>query len=656
VQKNKIWVTKAIRVSIRHKTRLYKKYLTRPSMANKLVYTNYKNKLVNLLKISRKDYYTNLLITENGSQQQIWKVYAELVGRKNKKKSQDIKNLLIDGKKITGDTNIANAFNTYFANIGSELANSFPKNNAFSKYLNEQHANTMFLSPVTEAELAIEISKLSWKKSAGLDNISPRLVKLSMQSITNPLTHIYNLSFTEGCFPDKLKIAKVIPIYKKKEVFSPNNYRPISLLSIFDKLLEKLMYKRLYSFFTKYDLLYDYQFGFREKHSTVMAVIEIVDNIREELDKGNSVIGVYLDLSKAFDTVNHQILLNKLDYYGIRGQSLKWLSSYLVNRQQVTFVNSTYSCPLTVNTGVPQGSVLGPLLFLIYMNDISKTVTNSKLRLFADDSNLFVSGSSVEQIVNDSNIMLTRLFEWFQANELTLNVDKTCFTLFTNKKNVRLKEKLIIDGKVIHRVSSTKYLGLFLDENLSWTSHIDYVAKKLVKLKGALHYISDFIDKEYLRQIYFAYVFPHIKYGIELYGTCSAKLMKRIQTEQNKILKILYKKDFRYNTNKLHGELSLLKCQDIHNFFISIFVYKQQSSTLPKVFKNYFIVTEDLGRRQTRQSKELFIKRYRTKGGEKCIKCIGAKLWNDIDNEIKKVSTLSMFKVNYKKYLLSKYV
>ena len=201
-----------------------------------------------------------------------------------------------------------------------------------------------------------------------------------------------------GTVPGDLKLAKIIPIYKKKEISNPENYRPISLLSIFNKLMEKLMFTRLYSFLSKYQILYQYQFGFREKHSTVQAIIEITDDIKEQLDKGNIVLGTYLDLSKAFDTVNHKILLKKLNYYGIRGIVNNWFESYLTGRQQTTYVNGQYSSKSYISTGVPQGSVLGPLLFLIYINDIVSCAGSNSLRLYADDTNLFVFDKSLENI------------------------------------------------------------------------------------------------------------------------------------------------------------------------------------------------------------------------------------------------------------------
>jgi len=586
--KDKKWITCALRVSIKHKTRLYRKYLKRPNAVNRAAYLSYKNKLTWLISKAKQAYYTKLLTNDKNNVQQMWKVYSELLGRKQSK-SNKIPKLVINGKPITGDHNITDAFNDYFATIGKNLADGFPNNNNYKNYLTAYYSESMFITPVTEEELLKTIAALPLNKAPGLDGIKSNIVKCSAPWIVMPLTHIYNMSFTQAVVPDKLKCSKVIPIYKKKDKTSPGNYRPISLLSIFNKLLEKLMYKRLYSFLSINDIIYDYQFGFRNKHSTILAITEIVDNIREELDKGNSVLGIYLDLSKAFDTVSHEILLYKLQYYGIRGLSNQWFKNYLENRTQLTYVNNTLSSPRKMSVGVPQGSVLGPLLFLIYINDICNSVSNAKTRLFADDTNLFFAGKNVIQLQNEANFSMQRLLEWFTASKLTLNIEKTCFTLFTNKKMVP-DITLTLNGKDISRVPVTKYLGMHLDENLNWTHHVEYVINKLVKLKGAFYYFANVVSNECIRQIYYAYVFPYIKYGIEVYGTCNESVMKRLQVEQNKLLKILYKKDRRYGTNKLYSEVKLLKCTDIHRFFIGIFVYKQQNKMLPIIFDNYFIL------------------------------------------------------------------
>ena len=237
----------------------------------------------------------------------------------------------------------------------------------------------MYLFSTNQKEIHNLIISLNPKKPAGCDNISPKLLIAAKSTMIPLLEYLFNLSFITKTVPDKLKIAKLIPIFKKQldeERLIPGNYRPISLLSIVNKILEKLMYARLISFINKHKLLYKYQFGFRKNHSTALALIEITDNIIKDLESGKCSAGIFIDFKKAFDTVDHNILLSKLEHYGIRGQTLEWLKSYITNRQQFAYVNGKNSKMEQITCGVPQGSVLGPLLFLIYTNDIGNRVKN----------------------------------------------------------------------------------------------------------------------------------------------------------------------------------------------------------------------------------------------------------------------------------------
>jgi hypothetical protein len=337
--------------------------------------------------------------------------------------------------------------------------------------------------------------------------------------IMEPLLHIYNLSFLSGAVPNKLKVAKVIPIYKKGDPTHPGNYRPISLLNIFDKILEKLMYSRLYKHLATNNVLYDYQFGFRKGHSTALAILKVVDNIYQNLDKGNVCSGAYLDLQKAFDTVNHEILLGKLYNYGIRGVVQQWFKSYLTNRQQFTCIDDTRSTYSNITCDDPQGSVLGPLLFLIYVNDIGSAVPNETVKLFADDTNLFVFGSGFSVVNQRANFCLNELCKWFTANKLSLNLTKTCYMVFSTKCDENIT--LLCGQRAIEKVDACRYLGVVIDDKLKWTSHIDQLYSKLVKFTSIFYKLRSALPEQVLKQIYFAFIHSRILYGIELYAnTC----------------------------------------------------------------------------------------------------------------------------------------
>ena len=235
-----------------------------------------------------------------------------------------------------------------------------------------------------------------------------------------------------------------------------------------------------------------------------------------------------------------------------------------------------------------------------------------------------------------------------------MNVSKTCYTLFSNKKSIPAI-RLHLNGRDIDRVAVTKYLGMYLDEHLNWKKHVEYILSKLVKLEGAFYYLASIIDQNHIKQLYYAYIFPYIRYGIEIFGVCDLTTMKKLQVKQNKLLKILCQKNRLYSTNELHEELNILKCVDVHKFFTSIFVYKQQKGTLPIVFQHYYTQNHNVCSRSTRQSNDIYVPRFRTLGGQKSLRYVGAKLWNTLNNNIKCETSLSSFKHSLKTMLISTY-
>ena len=273
------------------------------------------------------------------------------------------------------------------------MANKFVNNNIedYQKYLNNPVDHSLLLYRIKQNEIKDAICNLKNSNSSGYDEITTKFVKLSSPILIPALEKILNLSLSSGIYPSNLKTAKVIPIYKKGDSKSINNYRPISILSTLNKIFEKILYARLVNYIEKFDLFYKYQFGFRTNHSTEHALIEIVDQIRLSIDKNQLTCGIFIDLSKAFDTVDHNILINKLDHYGIRGNALNLFRSYLSNRKQYTVIENNKSQTNNINCGVPQGSVLGPLFFLLFINDLPNCCPTGKVRIFADDTNVFFS-------------------------------------------------------------------------------------------------------------------------------------------------------------------------------------------------------------------------------------------------------------------------
>ena len=311
-------------------------------------------------------YYARQFEQEKNKIRNTWKVINSVLN--NKKSSQSVSSIIFDGKLINNTEQIANYFNDYFSNTGPNLASNIQPTHpplSFTDYLSNPNTNSFFFTPVNEYEIVNIVKDLQNKKSSGHDTINISIIKKSISSICKPLAHIVNTSFMTGIVPSQLKIAKVIPVFKKGDPNCIENYRPISILSCFSKIFEKCVYARTIKYLDKYNILTKSQFGFRSKHSTTHALLDFIDKVSNAIDDSKHTIGIFLDLSKAFDTIDHQILLHKLSFYGIRGIPLEWFRSYLSNRSQYCSINGINSSSGILTYGVPQGSILGPLLLFI---------------------------------------------------------------------------------------------------------------------------------------------------------------------------------------------------------------------------------------------------------------------------------------------------
>ena len=500
-----------------------------------------------------------------------------------------------------------------------------------------------------------EIKNLSTSKSPGHDEITAKFLKISAKKVAPAVSDIINLSIKSGEYPEALKIAKVLPIFKKGDPSLASNYRPISVLSCINKIFEKIISKRIYNFLEKYNILYEFQYGFRQGHSTSHALVEIVDKIKFAMDNNEMTCGIFLDLSKAFDTVNHEILLNKLDHYGIRGPTLKLLKSYLSNRKQFVKIGKFKSELRQISCGVPQGSVLGPLLFILYINDLHKACSLGNTRIFADDTNIFFKCKNTDEITSKGNEIMLHLNKWFIANKLTLNSEKSNFVIFrSNRKGItNLPEEIKFENSTIKRAKSVKYLGVILDEHLNWNEHISDVCNKLKRYFKTFYCIRRYIKIEQIKTIYYALIYSRINYGITVYGSANKTKLARIQTLQNKLLKVLLAKRYRYSTNHLHNELNILKVSDISKVDTLTFVHNYFNNKLPKVFNNYYNVFSNIHNINTRESdKHILISRHNSNFGHSTMKIRGAKLWNTTDTIIKSTKNAKNFRKQLKGSIL----
>ena len=432
-----------------------------------------------------------------------------------------------------------------------------------------------------------------------------------------------------------------------------SNYRPVSGLPCFSKIFESLMYNRLISFINKHNLLYKYQFGFKKGNSTNMALILLVDKISEAIQKGEYVLGVFLDFSKAFDTINHNILCRKLECYGIRGMALQWISSYLSDRSQFVIYDNVKSPEKHITCGVPQGSILGPLLFLLYVNDIVNVSTLLFPMLFADDTNVFLNGKDIDELSVTMNEELEKLYIWLKANKLSLNVNKTYYMVFRSvkKKVFQPLIQLMINGQVISQVDNTKFLGVILDINLNWSSHINQIRSKIAKGIGIIYKTRKLLKENTLLTLYYSFVYPYFQYCIEVWGTTFKCYLDTLVKLQKRAVRCITFSNRLAHTDPLFSKLKILKLSEIYSFCISLFMFKFNKNLLPTVFDDMFTLNENIHLYRTRQSLTLHVPLCRSVITSKTIRYKGVSIWNTVIKFIGLNYSLFTFKRKLRHYL-----
>ena len=484
------------------------------------------------------------------------------------------------------------------------------------------------------------INNLVPKKASGPFSIPVTILKSIKHLVSKPLSAIFNSSISSGIFPESFKIASVIPIFKKGSQLDVSNYRPISLLSIFSRIFEKLMHNRIINYVNKNDILFNKQFGFRSRHSTLQAILSITEKIQTAIDQNTFSCGVFLDLSKAFDTVNHKILLDKLDHYGIQGLSKAWFESYLTNRKQFVSLGNVKSDALKISCGVPQGSVLGPLLFLLYINDFHRSSSIFEFHLFADDSNLFYSHKNLRSLETSVNEQLALVHCWLCTNKLSLNVEKSSFIIFHSaQKKLNYDPPIKINNMTLKHDEQIKYLGIMMDTHLTWKPHIAYISQKIKRNIGLISKVRHFVTLDILTKLYYSFVYPFLIYGIVAWGHTYESTISPLFILQKKCLRIMSFAEYNAHTNPIFIKLKILKLADLVLFNTALFMYDYHTNNLPNSFNSFFNPVNQRHSYNTRlASKATYsLPKIRTNYGKFSIRFSGAKIWNKIDESLKKL-------------------
>lgn len=632
------WLSKGIKLCAKRKRKLLWKYRFTKTKSDRNKFKQYSNRLNKIIKLTQRSQNNNYIMTSKNKSKASWQIINNIKQQFPKETINEIKS---NGSTIRDPKAIAQAFNDYYTNFTS--ASSRSDKHGFKKTITNTKLNSLYMAPTTPYDVFLIINDLKNTNSTGYDNINTKTVKHVSHIIASPLSHIINLCISEGVFPEKLKTTIIKPLFKKEDRENVECYRPIALIPIFSKIIEKVIYNSIYQYCETNNILVPQQKGFRKNKNINMALYEMLYKIYLRMDNRLPIVSLFLDLSKAFDCVDHKILIQKLEAIGIRGNVQNLLKSYLCGRTQMTQISRI--CPKTkveidylsdsniVHSGVPQGSVLGPLLFNIYINDIVKSI-NDQIILFADDSAVLYNN------IFDINNSLTNIIDWLHNNNLQINLNKTKLINFKQRCRIHDHINITHDGHKIEETKVTKFLGLHLDQNMNWNTHIDYVCNRISQSSYALYKLSKVVNRKTVLVAYHGLVVSVLRYGIIFWGNATGK--EDVFKAQKRCIRAICNLKSTDSCRPYFKDLKLLTMASLYIYEIAIFV---------RTNLNLFPHVESARRRD-----QLHVHPCKTALFHKSVFAMAPKLYNAIPKSIREVDNLASFKKQLYNFLADKAV
>lgn len=607
-------------------------------------YENYKiakRQHIALIKRTKCKFYSSVIDNSSNRNKTVWNIVNGLTGRTN----SGCCNISInsDGKLCSDPNLLADIFAKHFSTITtSKLKFCYGDDLSQSCTVTPMVSANFFFYPVTGSEVVETIKSLKNKKSVGVDSISTKIIKAMGEVVSEHFAHLINLSITSATFPRILKKSIVIPIFKSGNLNEIVNYRPISILSLLSKVFEKIVFSRMMNYLSGFKILNPAQHGFRSGHSTQSAAVDFFESVYECLDRNLFVAGVFFDLASAFDSLSFEFILEKCYNLGFRGVFLEWLRSYLNERSMSVRIGESYSESHFIGLGVPQGSVLGPLLFILFINDLPVWLASFLLTLFADDASVVVSAGSLGQLHRACECIVAEFLNWCRRNNLMVNINKTVCVRFCLRNSEVEAFSIRYGDNLITASESTKFLGIHVDKNLRWTTHIDVLCKKLNSSYFAIHRIKDILPRSCLMSVYFSLVYSHLSYNILLWGRSSD--FPRVFVAQKRIIRTIFNLNPMDSCKSIFVENKILTLPCIYIFKCLLYAKENE-------FK--WMKLSDYHGYETRNSQTLLFPRHKTYRFECSPMYQSIRMFNHLSPTMKSLNS-KMFKKEIKNLLLVK--
>jgi hypothetical protein len=680
VNKNKFkvekWMTKGILISRKTKLKLRKKSLEYPTFTYISEYKTYRNLYNKIVRKAKEKYYNDTFFKFKNNPKKTWGLLNEI---RKKKQNAPIDKLTIDGKSINDINEIAECFNDHFSSIANKIVTKIPPSSSdFLTYLGSNPSSEEFSPPIVGGEKIIEVvQNFESKNSTDINGLSVTFLKKIIYSIARPLTHIFNLSFQQGRIPSQLKTCRVVPIFKSGKKDCMDHFRPIGLINVFAKVMEKILCLNLTNFLETNNLIYIHQYGFRKSHSTIHPMIHFLNMVAEASNKKEFTIAIFCDLQKCFDVFDREILLRKMDFYGIRGIALEWFKDYFTDRSQFVDLNGNFSSVKSSTLGVIQGSILGPILSNLYLNDLHKVVIKLLLFSFADDSKFVYSDKSLENLILTANLEFRKVAQWMRANRLMLHPDKTKYMIFcprqkpidTSLCKVFLNNNDIgatfEDPRLIKEITFLniadepiiRFLGLYLDPHLTFRFHVTQILSKISKGLYIMRTVKNILPESALKTLYFSLINSHLIYALPAYGCADRSILNPLIKIQKKAIRIVSKSKWNSHSEPIFQRLGIMRFEDMIKYSQLEFMHLFEHQRLPESFKNIWRTRNEIlsvDNYSLRRAIDLHIETPRTNFSQKLPLHTFPSLWNTLEPEMKQLWPPKLFKKTLKSQLLSK--